>query len=210
MVDAIFICATVVFLAALTPGPDSALILSKSLNHGVRAGLIATLGIAVGLLAHLGAVAFGLVQLFQLYPLSLLVLKWVGAAYLLWIAYHLILKAGEGIEIRQKRNEDKPFLHFKHGLLTNILNPKALIFFTSIFPQFVDLEAAGALSKQLFFLCLTALLSAMAAHSSLSIGGGLAKRMLAGKNNRVQKIQNYVLAFLFATFALNLILWQGP
>jgi threonine/homoserine/homoserine lactone efflux protein len=155
-----------VFIAAgwllnLTPGPDVLYIVSNALKSGVRAGLVASCGIALGCCIHVLAAALGVGALLAASATAFTVIKWVGAAYLLWMGVRLLLArhpdAGGGstsvLATDQGAAEPRKSLRavFLGGFWTNVLNPKVVIFFLAFVPQFI---APGTENKTLAFLLL--------------------------------------------------------
>ena len=151
-------------LLTVTPGLDTALVLRTAATEGSRRAALAGLGIVAGCLAWAAVVAAGLGVLLEASQLAYTVLRWVGAAYLVWVGYQLLrhprttfatgvpeLRAGRGAFVR--------------GALTNLLNPKVGIFYVSFLPQFVPdnvpvvpytmlLGALHALLGAVWFACL--------------------------------------------------------
>jgi threonine/homoserine/homoserine lactone efflux protein len=153
-----------VFIAAgwllnLTPGPDVLYIVSSAARSGVRAGLVAALGIVSGCLVHVVAAAVGVGALLATSATAFTVLKWIGAAYLLWMGMKLLLARG-GSSAPQPvadalvdvRGVAPAFWRiYRHGFLTNVLNPKVALFFLAFVPQFI---APGTEDKVIAFLLL--------------------------------------------------------
>lgn len=206
MVDSILLIMMIVGLAAISPGPDIALIVTRSLNHGWRAGVVSEVGIALGLVIHLSAVGLGLVSLLILYPWLLSVLKIAGALYLVWIAFCLVKEQSAQIEVSEKENISS-FGLIRQGFLTNVLNPKALIFFVSVFPQLIESQE-GHVGSQVFILSASALLAAFIMHSLIAILVDKLGKNFIKQESKFQKYQNYLLAFIFICFAVNLLLWE--
>ncbi|WP_230529998.1 LysE family translocator [Microvirga roseola] len=124
----------------ITPGLDTALVLRTSALEGARKAAFAGIGITLGCLVWGLAVAVGLAALLTASELAFTVLKWAGAAYLVWLGARMILKPREGFDpsatgISPKAQGGTEWLW--RGLLTNLLNPKAGIFYISFLPQFV-------------------------------------------------------------------------
>jgi len=133
-------CATETVLC-FTPGPAVLLVVSMSLSRGVRAGLASSFGIlsANALYFVLSATSLGAILLasWQLFS----VVKWLGAAYLIWLGVRMFRSASSVSP--QEDNSAAPAVHspqraFSLGFLTQGANPKALVFFTAILPQFID------------------------------------------------------------------------
>jgi len=126
-------------LLTMTPGLDTALVLRTAAAEGGRRALAAALGICLGCLAWGALVAVGLGVLLQASELAYLALKWIGAAYLLYLGLRLIVaRRGDAAEEAKPTPRANWFLR---GLLTNLLNPKVGAFYVSFLPQFVP---AGA------------------------------------------------------------------
>jgi threonine/homoserine/homoserine lactone efflux protein len=127
-------------LLTVTPGLDTALVLRTAAAEGARRAFAAALGICLGCLAWGALVAVGLVMLLQASELAYLALKWIGAAYLLYLGIRLIF-AGRGAT--EARDADPGGANwFLRGLLTNLLNPKVGAFYVSFLPQFIPAGAS--------------------------------------------------------------------
>lgn len=144
------------WLLNLTPGPDVLLILSSALRSGVRAGLVAALGITAGCFVHIFAAALGVSALLVASATAFTVLKWVGALYLLYMGLQLLTsKTLNTIEVVAAHANTESDIGLKHiffkGFLTNVLNPKVALFFLAFVPQFI---APDASNKALVFVVL--------------------------------------------------------
>ena len=148
--------ATTVFVVNATPGVDMMLTLTRTLRYGVRGGLAAALGVMAGCVVHALAAALGLAALIAASAAAFSLIKWVGAAYLLWLAFGMLRNAWAGeAAAALPQLADNPGLValFRQGVLTNVLNPKIALFFLALLPQFI---AADAPHKTLAFLFLGA------------------------------------------------------
>ena len=129
-----------VLALAITPGPDLTLIVSHALARGARAGVWCSVGIALAGFLQTGLVAFGLGHLMQRVPVIADGVRLVGAAYLLWIGIGLLRKArrtGAGVAAAPRSSDrERPRGWVWRGLINNLLNPKALLFFSLFLPQF--------------------------------------------------------------------------
>ena len=121
----------------LTPGPNMAYLAVLSAGNGRRAGFAATLGIALGLLTVGVGAALGLAALISTSRLLYEALRWGGVAYLLWLAWDGWRDATETSPARTDGNGIESTV-FTRGLVTNLLNPKAAVFYVAILPTFVD------------------------------------------------------------------------
>jgi len=135
-----------VFVLAIVPGPDLALIVSHALARGVRAGVWCSVGIAVAGFLQTALVALGLGHLMQHMPAIAETVRLVGAAYLLWIGIGLLIRARHGDERASEAwsviDGETPYGWVRRGLINNLLNPKALLFFSLFLPQFATAPTA--------------------------------------------------------------------
>ena len=146
---ALFIVAGL--LLNITPGPDTLYILGRSASQGWRGGAVAALGIGAGLFVHTLAAAVGLSALLAASATAFTILKWVGAAYLVYLGVSLLF-ARPTIQQRSSALRVVTLRTvFLQGFLTNVLNPKVALFFLAFLPQFVD---PGAPNRALAFLFL--------------------------------------------------------
>ena len=131
----------IVVLIVLAPGPDTMVMLKNSLSGGFRGGLLASLGIVTGNALQGSAAALGLGVVIAKSQPVFLTLKWVGAAYLVFLGVQALRFAWRGdyegmAEVR--RGKASAFRRFREGFLSNITNPKVLVLYLSILPQFLD------------------------------------------------------------------------
>ncbi len=153
-----FFCVAV-FLLNVTPGPDTAYIVGRSVAQGRSAGLISALGISAGCCVHALACAFGLTALLAASATAFTVVKFVGAIYLVYLGTRLIFAKTERASAEaavampaRTPGTPRPLRQlFLQGFWTNVLNPKVVLFFVSFFPQFVSAESSH---KALAFLAL--------------------------------------------------------
>ncbi len=141
------------WLLNLTPGPDVLYIVSNALRSGARAGIVAALGIVSGCFVHVFAAAIGVSALLATSATAFTVLKWIGAAYLLWMGVRMLFSKAQPLVIQAPGPAPEVDLWrvFRRGFLTNVLNPKVALFFLAFVPQFI---APDATNKALVFLLL--------------------------------------------------------
>lgn len=183
---AFFIVA--VFLLNVTPGPDTAYIVGRSVAQGRGAGLTSALGISAGCCVHSLACAFGLTALLAASATAFTAIKVVGAIYLIYLGVRLIFtKAAHAQSGNPPADEPQPAAAtrplrqlFLQGFWTNVLNPKVVLFFVSFFPQFV---AIGSPHKTLAFLTLGAVFVGMSTvwNSFVAWIAGSVTRRFSGK-----------------------------
>ena len=145
-----------VFLLNVTPGPDTAYIVGRSVAQGRSAGLVSALGISAGCCVHALACAFGLTALLAASATAFTVIKLVGACYLVYLGVRLIFAKqnapASAAESASRAAAPRPLRQlFLSGFWTNVLNPKVVLFFVSFFPQFVSVTSPH---KVLAFLAL--------------------------------------------------------
>lgn len=159
-------------LVELTPGPNLAYLALLSASRGWRAGLQAVAGITIGLSAYLLITLFGLTRTPLHSPEGLNLLRWSGIAYLLWLAWET-MRGSAG----SAPDPDAPYSPFVRGLISNLLNPKAAIFYLALLPGFIRSEA-GPVGAQILFFGVGHILISVTVHSACVFGAaGVASRL---------------------------------
>lgn len=130
-----------VFLLNVTPGPDTAYIVGRSVAQGRAAGVMSALGVSAGCCVHSLATAFGLTALLAASPAAFGIIQYAGAAYLVWLGLRLLWQRPGTAALAAPPPRRGLRGLFMQGFLTNVLNPKVILFFISFFPQFVDPRA---------------------------------------------------------------------
>jgi len=147
---ALFLAAAAALL--LIPGPAVMYIVARSVQEGRAIGIASTLGIATGSLVHVGAAALGLSSILVKSALAYGALKYLGAAYLVFLGVRRLLARESGtIPAARTTAGGASGRAFRDGVVVNILNPKTALFFFAFLPQFVDV-ARGAVATQILFL----------------------------------------------------------
>ena len=146
-----FILASVILL--LTPGPAVAYIIARSIHQGRIAGIVSVLGLELGTLCHVIGAALGLSTLLLSSALAFNVVKYLGAAYLIYLGLEKLGSKAALEDQFRSRELAKPALKsvFWQGVLVNILNPKTALFFFAFLPQFVNVSQ-GNIALQMFLL----------------------------------------------------------
>lgn len=193
-------------LMVLTPGPNMIYLISRSICQGRRAGVISLFGVIAGFLVHMLAAAAGLTALFMAVPLAYELLKWLGAAYLLYLAWQAVRPGARSPFEARSLPVDPPRKLFLMGFLTNLLNPKIAVFYLSIFPQFVS-SGHGSLFTQSIVLGLTQISISFSVNLCIAL---FAARMAAwfASNPRWLAVQRYVMGFVLAALAVRLVTEQ--
>jgi len=146
-------------LLSVTPGPDTAYIVGRSVAQGRGASVVSALGIALGCIVHTLACAFGLTALLAASVTAFTIVKFAGAIYLIYLGVRLIFAKPAAQKTSDKQSEETRVRAapkslqqlFTQGFVTNVLNPKVVLFFVSFIPQFVAVDSAH---KTLAFLAL--------------------------------------------------------
>lgn len=200
------------WLLNLTPGPDVLYIVTNSLRAGARAGIVAGLGITAGCFVHIFAAALGVSALLATSAAAFTVLKWIGAAYLLWMGAKLLLarapQATADLAVLARTQAPLPLRQvFTGGFLTNVLNPKVAIFFLAFVPQFI---APQADNKALAFVLLGVLFNLNAI--PVNSGWALAAAWMA-RHGAVQQGMHWLdraAGAMFIGFGLKLAMSDNP
>ena len=201
------------WLLNLTPGPDVLDIVSNSLRSGVKAGLAAGLGITAGCFVHVFAAALGVSALLAASATAFTFLKWLGAAYLLWIGLKLLVaRAPESpADLRTLVGASAPTKDlrkiFLGGFWTNVLNPKVAIFFLAFVPQFIAPEAPN---KALSFILLGCIFNLNAI--PVNSGWALAAAWMA-RRDAVQRGMHWLdraAGLMFIAFGAKLAMSDNP
>jgi threonine/homoserine/homoserine lactone efflux protein len=188
---------------AAVPGPDNIFVLTQSVVNGRVAGLIVTLGIALGLFVHTTAVALGVAVIFQTSQYAFTVLKYAGAAYLLYLAWQAFTASKSKFDGDKSKSEtaSKQFLR---GFTLCIANPKITIFFLAFLPQFVIPEN-GAIIGQFYQLGALMVCVTLVVFGAVAIAAGSLGAWIKGSPktqiwlNRISGIVFVSLAFKLAT-----------
>jgi threonine/homoserine/homoserine lactone efflux protein len=139
---------TAAILLNLSPGPDIAFILGHTIRSGMRSGFAALFGIWSGACLHVLMAAAGLSAILAASALAFSTVKWVGAAYLIWLGIQALRSKGEGAWIKEAGKPLSFSRIYRQGIMVSLLNPKVAIFFLAFLPQFV-VEGAGPVWAQL-------------------------------------------------------------
>ena len=187
----------------LTPGPDMLFCLGKGLSGGRRGGLAAAAGVSLGCMVHALVSGLGLAALIAAWPAAFETIRWLGVAFLLWVAWRALSAPLVGPAGGPVGAPARGAGAFRDGLLCNVANPKVGLFMLAFVPQFVS--PAGDMLAQ--FLALGAVLAAGGFVVNGLVGafaGGLGRRLTGAP--RLERALRGVTATLFAGLALRLAL----
>ncbi len=203
--DNLALYAVASVLLALTPGPNLMYLISRTLCQGRAAGIVSLAGTTSGLLFYALAAAFGLTAAFVAVPVLFDVVRWAGAAYLLWLAWDAVRPRGSGglFALRDLPPVTSAAL-FRTGVLTSILNPKVALFYLALFPLFVD-PARGSVLVQSLLLAAVQIAIAAAGDLLFVLAAARVARWLAERPAWVTA-QRWVLGGVFGAIAVKLAL----
>jgi threonine/homoserine/homoserine lactone efflux protein len=194
-----------VLALAVVPGPDLTLIVSHALARGARAGVWCSVGIAGFLQTAL--VAFGLGHLMRRMPVIADGVRFVGAAYLLWIGIGLLRKArragAEVSAVPPASDRERPRGWVWRGLVNNLLNPKALLFFSLFLPQFAT-APAEEVPLQIAVLGGLLTITVMTVNLGVAWGVGSVRRAF-NPSGRFDHVASTVLGLVFVGLALRMV-----
>lgn len=186
----------------LTPGADMMFCLGQGLRSGKIPAIAASAGISLGGMVHVALAGLGLSAVIAAFPLALDVIRWIGAGYLLWLAWQAL----QGTHARRDGTKLTAGRAFMQGFVVNMTNPKVILFVLAFVPQFVDPARGSVLAQFLIF------------GSVLGVGGFVingAVGVLAGgvggtltRNGAVGRILGYISAAVFVSLAARLLLVQ--
>lgn len=149
--------AFVSLLAAISPGPDFFIVLRNSLSYSRRSGLLTALGVSLALIVHLSYTLVGIGVLIAESPLLYAIIKYAGVGYLFFIGASGLISSFRNstaldLAYSKAENQISSYRSFSQGFLTNLLNPKAAIFFVSLFSQFIDSTTPVSLRIEYAFI----------------------------------------------------------
>jgi threonine/homoserine/homoserine lactone efflux protein len=194
-------------LLFITPGPDMSLWLSQTINSGRNNGLASVAGTNLGCVVHTLLAAFGVSALIAASHTGFLILKIVGAVYLLWLAVDAI-RNGSSLNVGTMQRKPLTLLKsFVLGISVNLTNPKVVLFFITFLPQFVSATDSHVTSKLLFLGLYFVVINTPLAIAMI-FGASKLVHWLK-KQPRVMRGVDYLFAGVFAAFAVKIAFAQG-
>lgn len=186
----------------LTPGPNMIYLVSRSICQGPAAGLVSLGGVALGFVFYMLMSALGITVLIMAVPFAYDVLKFAGAAYLLWMAWQALKPGGRSPFQVRDLPKDSPRKLFVMGLVTNLLNPKAAVLYLSLLPQFVD-PAKGSVLLQSVVLGSTQIAISVTVNAMIALMAGSIAIFLAGRPFWMV-VQRWLMGTVLAALALRM------
>lgn len=188
----------VLFMLVITPGPDTMLVIHRSTASGIYLGMMTVAGVQAGLVCHTLLAIFGLSALIASSPLMFKGVALVGSLYLIWLAIQSI-RGGKNAAVLITDSENSPFNAFRASMLCNILNPKVIMIYLALLPNFVDLEL-GRVEFQLLTLGALLILINTAWQAMLCLIAFSANKHLS--NPTVKKYIDWSTGFVLMLFAI--------
>jgi homoserine/homoserine lactone efflux protein len=162
----------ITMILVITPGPIVTLVIATGATHGMRAALITVAGTTIGNGILIAAIAFGLSWILKSSAELFDYLRWIGAAYLIWLGIQAWRNAGRADALAPPRGR----VHFWRGLVVALTNPKTIAFFTAFLPQFIDPVLPA--EQQLVVMCVVSVLLAGGSDAAWAIAAGFGRAWL--------------------------------
>jgi len=192
------------FILCLVPGPDNIYVLTQGMTKSKKAAIITTLGLTTGLIIHTSAAAFGISAIFQTSEMAFNIVKYIGALYLLYIAYQAFKYRNEPLDLSVQDSKSELKKLYIKGFIMNILNPKVSIFFLAFLPQFVTPEN-GNFTLQMITLGSIFMVMTVLVFSFIGIAGNMLSSKLLEKPSIV-KYMNILTSVVLVSLGLKLAL----
>ena len=196
----LFLAACVVL--AITPGPNLLYLVSRTLCQGRSAGLLSLAGTTSGFVVHILAASLGLSAVLVAVPVVFDIVRYAGAAYLLWLAFDSVRTQGASLFTPRPLPAERPSKLFRTGLMTTVLNPKVALFYLALFPQFI-VPAQGSVLLQSLLLGVTQATIAVVSDGLFVLAAARMSRWLSARPAWMA-VQRYVQGAVFAGIAVRL------
>ena len=194
----LFVSAALVLL--VVPGPAVLYIFARSVEQGRLAGLVSILGIHAATLVHVAAAALGLSALLASSALAFSVVKYLGAAYLIWLGLRKILGHSQPLDASVAVHGNGYWPLLRDGFIVNLLNPKTALFFLAFLPQFVETDR-GAVAMQIAFLGLLFASLGIVTDGCYALAAGTVGNWLKGRRAYLE-VERYVSGLVFIGLGL--------
>ena len=198
----LFDLALVALGIVLTPGPNMAYLISRSICQGWAAGLISLGGVALGFVFYMLCAAFGITALVLAVPYAYDAVRLVGALYLLWLAWQAVRPGGRSPFQVRDLPRDSPRKLFLMGFLTNLLNPKIAVMYLSLLPQFID-PTIGQIFAQSLVLGMTQIVISVCVNAIIAVSAGSIAVFLIRRPS-FALVQRWVMGTVLASLAVRM------
>lgn len=194
----------IALVMVLTPGPNMAYLVSRSIGQGRAAGMISLAGVASGFVIYMLCAALGLTALILAVPFAYDALRLAGAAYLLYLAWQTLRPGGRStFQVRGLPRHSSRRL-FSMGLMTSLLNPKIAMFYLSVIPQFVDPDSESLLGQSVL-LGATQLVVSVSVNAMIIVTAGSLAAVLATRPSWL-RLQRWIMGLMLGGFAMRMAL----
>ena len=191
-------------IVVITPGVDTIMVLTRSISNGQKAGLYSALGVSLGLIVHTCAATFGLSQVLAKSAIAFSAVKYLGAAYLIYLGYKSLSAGKEHLEIKANELKATDTKMFFSALISDVLNPKIALFFLAFLPQFVSNHQINNTIPYLI-LGMVMFLTTLIWCSFLALMGSRAANKF-NKNKLFQNLINKISGVVFILLGLKIAL----
>lgn len=189
------------FLLTIAPGPDVMYVIAQSISKGRKYGLASAVGLSVGLLFHTALLAFGISQIISSNENIFRAVKYFGVLYLLWLAYKVWTAKPNSAKIETENTGNKyPLANTFQGLIMNVSNPKVLMFFLAVIPNFIDLSQEN-IKGQIFTMGVIFVFQALIVFSLYAVLAAKLTRFMR-ENESFQLILKYFQIVVFVGLAI--------
>lgn len=191
-------------ILTIMPGPDNLFVLAQSITQDKKAGIATSLGLCTGLLVHISAAVLGISAIIYQSTIIFSIVKFAGAAYLLYLAWQSFRAKGDPFSLQQQNVQAYVKL-YKKGILMNILNPKVSLFFLALLPQFVH-PSQGHVALQMLILGIVFLVQALVLFILFSLFAGKVRNVIIGQPaiaKRLNMIQGILFTFIGIQIAIS-------
>ena len=190
-------------LLAVTPGPDNLFVLTQAALRGARMGLMVVLGLCTGLIGHTALVAVGAAAIFETSALAFSILKYCGAAYLLYLAWGAFRAGATELDGDASARGLGVGAMYRRGIIMNVTNPKVSLFFLAFLPQFAD-ASRGAIGWQILVFGLVFQVATLLVFGGAALAAGRLGAWLRRRPG-VQRGMNRAAGAVFVALAARLI-----
>lgn len=186
----------------LTPGPNMAYLISRSICQGRAAGLVSLGGVALGFVVYMLCAAFGITALVLAVPYAYDAIRITGALYLLWLAWQAVRPGGRSPFQVRNLPKDSPRKLFLMGLMTNLLNPKIAVMYLSLLPQFID-SAKGNVLGQALVLGTVQIVISVSVNAAIAVSAGSIAAFLVRRPS-FAVVQRWIMGTVLAGLAVRM------
>lgn len=190
-------------LLTVAPGPDNIFVVTQGISKGRKAAIITATGMCSGIIVHTTAAALGISVLFYSSALAFNLVKFAGAAYLLFLAYKAVREQKE-LALQKNVNTLSGFALFRRGFIMNVLNPKVALFFLAFLPQFVSSTTSNFALEMIFLGCIF-MLQGIVIFTMIGFFSGTIGEYIQ-KNTKVSGVFSWLTAGVFAILGIRLAL----